>query len=544
MKIGKNLLKDLPLKFTAQTLPNPANLGAGAQIRVDLYNKNLNRLIQSNGRHLTSSVRYLVPTGNDDSALVEEFVNDMAASGEIAGLDGEFIIAQPMTWYSHRVTDNGSGKWGNKGIGLNVQGKGAGNTVLKVTGNSPITIQAATDKNIGARNYLTKVSGLSALRYVGSSPIAAGATDGSLFMCVPAQAGDCFHTPKFSDLFLDGFDYPLTLSDCTLPELDTVWFHEFKDAIRLGYNIDLLKIRHGMFGSEQFGTTYRNDSRAIVNGYSDGFHSTSNSDNVVIDTCWFMKHGVAVSAAKDIQLELRNSYFEGMRQYFDSSTCTEPCVVSFDSNHFSLSSDNDDVNYPKSVFGVHDLTLNVSKNTGTAYSPLGGYFGFNSPNTTVDWRSNRLLASGSGTSAHLRWLVAGSLHQRTLPNYGKGTYCFGGTTGMSKLCGPEIPLSVASTGTISTAHTDGDLINIPALTGNLTINPSSSNPTQPYDGTVMTYKITSDAVTGSTYNVTWSSSFIFGTPWVNATATGQTCVVKFERRSGKWVQIGYGNKWF
>ena len=30
MKVGKDLLKDVPLKFTAATLPDPATLGAGA----------------------------------------------------------------------------------------------------------------------------------------------------------------------------------------------------------------------------------------------------------------------------------------------------------------------------------------------------------------------------------------------------------------------------------------------------------------------------------------------------------------------------------
>lgn len=35
MKIGKNLLKDLPLKFTAATLPDPASLAVGAMVNVD-----------------------------------------------------------------------------------------------------------------------------------------------------------------------------------------------------------------------------------------------------------------------------------------------------------------------------------------------------------------------------------------------------------------------------------------------------------------------------------------------------------------------------
>lgn len=485
--------------YTADTLPDPASLGAGAQISVDLYNKNLNRLIQSNGRHLTSSVRYLVPTGNDDSALVEEFVNDMAASGEIAGLDGEFIIAQPMAWYSHRLTDDGSGKWGNKGIGLNVQGKGAGNTVLKVTGNSPITIQAATNKNIGARNYLTKVSGLSALRYVGSSPIAAGTTDGSLFMCVPAQAGDCFHTPKFSDLFLDGFDYPLTLSDCTLPELDTVWFHEFKDAIRLGYNIDLLKIRHGMFGSEQFGSTYMNNSRAITSDYSDGIHSFVSNNCVEIEQTWFMKHGDAYvqNDTANCLVTFNNCYFEDMYRYFRAKfTSTETrASVQFKGCHFSKPQSNEPtvtdpavVGYgsriqfdgdPAVTGGVRPI-LTIENCTADLVPVTNSWVSFNNRTGAISWKNNQIAASS--TLGHIRCIRSAQLQNRTFPEYGQGSYVLGNSlsAGLGIVVGQKVKTSIigAVGGTLNINHLVATHYEVTLPDGDFTI---ATDPTQSLD---------------------------------------------------------------
>ena len=476
--------------YTAATLP--ASLPAGASVVVDLYSKNLNRLAQSNGRYNTSSVRYLIPTGNDDSALVEEFVNDMAASGEIAGLDGEFIIAQPMLWHSHRLTDDSSGKWGNKGIGLNVQGKGAGNTVFKVTGNSPITINAPTGKNIGARNYLTKISGLSALRYVGESPIAAGTTDGSLFMCVPAQLGDCFHTPKFSDLFLDGFDYPLTLSDCTLPELDTVWFHEFKDAIRLGYNIDLLKIRHGMFGSEQFGTNYRNASRAIASDYSDGFHSLVSNNCVEIEQTWFMKHGDAYvqNDSANCLVTFNNCYFEDMYRYFRAkfaSTETRASVT-FRGCHFSKPQSNEPTvtdpvlagygariqfdGDPAVTGGVRPI-LSMEGNTSDLVSPTNAWVSFNNRTGTINWKNNQLAPSSS--LGHLRCTRSAYLQSRSLPDYGQGTYTLGNalSAGLGVVSGQKIKTSVTGTvgGTLNINHLVATHYDVTLPDGDFTIAP-------------------------------------------------------------------------
>ena len=411
----------------------------------------------------------LLPTGSDDSAILSQFVQDMAASGFEAKLGaGDFIIGSPMTWRCQKVM----AKWGSKGIGLRLRGQGPGNTrllwspALSTTTNM-ITVNSPSSAGIGARNYLTEFADMSLVRAPGGTEVAAGTVDGNGFYGGPSAAGEVFHTTKFRNMVIDGFNYPMTLSDCTLAEFDTVWWPEFLVGIRLGFNVDILKIRHSMFGSEQFGVSYRNNAIAVQNGFSDGFNTAGSENIVEFDHVWFMKIGCGFEGqdATDVKgVRFNHVYFEEVREYYRHLGATsKDSIVSFKNSHFSKPNSNDTTQNDPLVAGYQakinfggDVTVSGGKRpvltmedcTADAVQPANAWISFNHRSGNIVLQNMAWRPSAS--FGHVRCIRTPNAAWRSVPadaTSSGGLYVLGDSNqgGIGLLSGTPVEVSATIT---------------------------------------------------------------------------------------------------
>lgn len=494
----------------------------------------------------------LIPTGNDDAALVQQYVNDMAASKLPAMFSGgDFIIGSPMVWRSRAVIE----KWGNKGVGLNVQGAGAGNTrflwsvPLSNTSNC-ITINSPDSSGIARRNYLTKISGMSLLRAPGGVEIAGGTTDGNGIYAGPSTAGEVFHTAKFSDMFFDGFAYPTTISDATLCHFDFCWWAEFLVAIRFGYNIDICKINHSMFGSEQFSTP-RNGAIAIQSGvFNDGFNTPFGENVIDINHVWFMKIGKAFEGnATDVNgVRFNNCYFEEVRQYFHhvGTTSGQSQVTFRDCRMNKVASNDTTQNDPlvagymakiqmdgdPAVTGGKIPVVTMEGNIADA-APANAWISFNNRNGRINWTNNDM--SPSATYGHLRCIRTSYLAQRSLPVVGtkSGTYTFGNADsgGLALLSGDEIVLAstLTSGSTFTMNNMDANVFQLTLPDGDVTLNVGTLYNSSSKCRVILLAPAT---VTG-TRTITFGSKILGCGASISMTSANQNQVIVFELAGSK-----------
>lgn len=475
----------------------------------------------------------LHPSGNDDSASIQQFIADMAASGLPAVLGaGDFIVGTPMEWQSRAKI----GKWGGQGIGLTVTGQGPGNTRLldATDGSAPMLwITAAPANDIAKRNYMTDISRMSIVRAPGGVEVSPGNVSGEAIRATPkVQNYEVLHTPKFRDLFFDGFQHCLTLSDSTLCTLDRVWFAEFETAVRMGFNIDLLKIRQCMFGSEQFGSTYRNNATAVLTGFNDGLSLINSGANCVeVEQTWFMKIGLAwhqATMSADRAVRFKESYFEDVRQYYyaDASnlSASAPFAVIFDHCHFSHTASNDDPAYPKIDFGtsanspLHRLAINDCSSDEV---PANALVAIQNNSGSITWERNRIVPSA--TYGHIRSRAFGWNNQaRTLPTEGAGSYRFVGGGGLNLTNGSDPILfnhSPSAGGTVMIDQLTGNFHVVTLPNGNITLTTRSQNPSGYDVGTKMTVHLRAPASVTAERTITFGAGLGDGSTTLITMAT-------------------------
>jgi hypothetical protein len=359
----------------------------------------------------------LAPSGGDDALLMQQFVNDMAASKRPAVLGaGDFIIGSPMTWRSQQRL----GKWDNKGIGLRVLGQGPENTRLlsAIVGNAPmISVSAPSSAGIGKRNYLTEIGGMSWLRAPEGVLIPAGTTSGEAFRAIPiVDTYEVNVAALFRNLYIDGFDHCITLSDNTIAELEGVWFMEFLTGVRLGFNCDVIKMRRCWWGSEQFGTSYRNNAVAVQPGFDDGRGNGNAGQNCIeLDHCAMAKIGCGVECADGSTASgilFHEVFFEGVRQYFHHlGNTTQDSIVTFSHCHFSSVTINDTTQHDPTLAGYEakiqfdgDIAVSGGKRpiltlrncvSDTNAQPGNAWISFNNREGFITLENNRLRPSAS-----------------------------------------------------------------------------------------------------------------------------------------------------
>ena len=500
-----------------------------------------------------SGVKGLIyPTGLDQSSEISQYINDMASSGNPAEFStGEYIIGTPMTLHSRKLLPS---KYGTKGVGLTLRGAGAGETVFKdVSGGVSPTILIGADPafGIGNRNYLTKLSGFSLIKCdTAGNPLPVQTLSGSAIEMRPiAAAGEVVHTTKLTDIYIDGYNYGVSLDDCTLVEFNNVWFCEFLQAIRLGYNADIVKIQNCMFGSEQFGSTYRNSAVGIQTGWNAGFNTPGASNCISISNTWFMKIGLAYLAndTNDRNVVFDSAYFEDCRQYYKAvSTASRTFYVNFDSCNFSHPTVNDSTDAKiqfTSTNTIHSLRIqDCSADSGTtsnAFVEIASNLG------QIVWSKNRI---GQSSFGQIRQTKSGVAGYRTLPNIqdtGGGTYIFGyGDGGLVRRGGDWIDYSVspASGTTLTVDHLLGDRYAVTLPDGDITVTHAAYSPSGFSVGTRVRIQFTAPSTVSSTRTVTWGGAFRAISPTFSVTASDASKRRLFEfecinTSSNVWVQV-------
>lgn len=510
----------------------------------------------------------LIPSGGDDTAAIQSHIDTMAAAGKPVEFGpGDFRITSRIELRSSSLVD----KWSGQGIGLSLRGAGPGNTRFMCS--QPATdaaffMSAPTAAGIGNRNYMFEFDGFSMHRCTsGVSQIAQGSTSGKGIEIAPeVAAGEVFAFGRANRLYFDGFDYPLTLSDVTGFEIDNTWFHEFLTAIRAGYNNDIITIRHCMFGSEQFGVSYRNNAIAYQNGYLDGFHAAAaNDDCVVFESCWFMKIGKAFENAADIGikgLRFDKCYFEDVRQYVHALGTTGQMNLEMRGNKFSKHTANDVTQTDPTVAGYmakiqFDGTVTVTNgvqpyvtmedNVADYVAGANAWISLNNRLGRVFWKNNYMRSSAA--FGHVRCIRSGYATWRTLPNDGLGQWVLGDTDmgGVGILSGEPVQvaatISAASTYNISTLSGNHFLLTLPD--GDCTIESLAYSGTPPShlvsaNTKVKVTLIVPASVTG-TRTITWGSSLKMNAGTLTFTAAEQgkrtTIILEGYSNSGNALQL-------
>lgn len=486
----------------------------------------------------------LKPTGNDQASEIEQFINDTAGSHQTFLAGGDFIVGSPLNLHARR---NYGSKWGNKGIGLSVRGRGIENTRILYTGNkaSPcmlVTDPGSTDPAISDRNTIGLFTDFSLLSATtGGAEQNAGTVDGSGIECRPAGAvtGTVAHHVWFKDLRLDGWQYGISLDDCTGARFERCWFQEFENAIRLGYNADIIEILYCLFGLEQFSVgNERNSAIAVKTGWDTAAWNAGNGNNIVLRLNWMMGIGKGIDVnANEGQIVLENNYFERVRQYYDANTFTVGRLV-FANNTFSQPNVNDSAEFKIDLGSAGNNNFDFSGNlapSGTPTSPWVGFTGFN----------NRIASSQNTLNGpHIKYNDGGNPRTITLPNQGKGEHAFGGTYGVAQIVGEPRITTRATTGTVSCNWYDGEINDFPAMTGNLTINMSASA-TPPAAGQRIKFRIKAAAASANSYTVTldagWRVPFAFSQP--QAGDENKQTLIEVERVTNGWMVVSPQNAW-
>jgi len=122
-----------------------------------------------------------------------------------------------------------------------------------------------------------------------------------------------------------------------------LWFHSFKTAVRIGYNVDILKVKQCFFGSEQF--NQYTGVIAFQTGFSDGFNTAGSENCIEFDHVWAMglEKFMEVQDQNQGPLKFNNVYLERIARYLHAKAGSTAYTVQavFDSCQFSQMDVND-----------------------------------------------------------------------------------------------------------------------------------------------------------------------------------------------------------
>lgn len=486
----------------------------------------------------------LTPSGNDQASEIEQYINDTAGDFAAVLSGGEFIIGSPLTLYSRH---NYGTKWGQKGIGLGLKGQGADNTKILYTGlkTSPcflLTDPGSTTTEISLRNTFGEFSGFSLLSATALGVEQAALTVEGSAIEARGDVGTVHHGMRFKDLRLDGWQYGISLDDTTGATFERVWFQEFENAIRLGYNSDIIKISECMFGLEQFSTTYRNSAIAIKTGWDTAANTPGSGNNIVLMLNWFMKIGCGVDVgATEQQIYLLNNYFENCLQYYKTTAGSVGALV-FDGNTFSQPNTNDGADAKIHLGTAGNTRLEIKNNLAPSGTPTESWVKFQGNNTIIKWSKNYLLGP------HIEYTDGTNTRTLTMPNNGTGEHSIGGVYGIARTSGDEVTYTLATTGNITVNWYDGDVFDIPALTGSINLYmPATATP--PPVGIRKKFRIRAAAASADAKTVTFDTTtpyFKFGYTFAQPVAGDENKIttVEVERSTnGHWVVVSPQNVW-
>lgn len=494
--------------------------------------------------HESALVSAISPSGWDQTSEIEQYFNDTkfpVTSYDLGA--GQFVLTDEIVINSRYLTDDGYG------IGLRIKGAGPGATaLLDARANKAEPLILLTDPTGGTvkkRNYLSEISDFSLISCNSSGvPLPDGTTDGVAVMA-KAKFGSGFgahvlHTSAFRRIFVDGYGTCFILDDCTQPAFEQVWCREFVTGIHIGGNVDMLSLYNSQFGSEQFGTNYRNGAVAIRNGFA-GAIGAGGGDAIQINSCWFMKIGapLEISTYNEGWIKFVNSYFENCLQYARVVGARTARLI-FDGCTFSLPTENDSA-AAKIQLGSASESIVSMRNCNSSAAPTGGYISSESFNSNFHFEGNSLPANAQG---HLRWAVPGAERVITLPNNARGSYSFGGVYGLTKASGDERVALKGASGTVNCDWWEADCFEIPALTGSITLAITGGS-VPASRGMRLRFRIQASASAANTRTITWPLNVLFPFAFAQPQAGDESkwTTIEVERTGSNWVVVSAPNMW-
>lgn len=551
---------------------------------------------------LVSGAGIGAPTGYDQADQIEQYFNDTggAARGGVDFGAGTYIIGRPITIRHSRKDAKWTGVAGGSiGIsyGLRMTGISPGETVLKYTGSTALTdadgnlrpaILITPPNNQSSpynanRDYMSLVEGFQLISAPSGvrSPVGSPAGSGIEFRpesaAIRVANSPCSHTQELRRLIIDGFAYGLSLYDATLFKIDRVWWQDFTEALRLGYNSDFIELDQCMFGMEGYGVGtgtdgagHRLNSVAIKTGWAPtpsgggGYLAPGGANCVLLREVWCRDiDQFMVIGANEQGIKWDNVYLEGVSQFISAPSTTGRLMLDLDSCHFSnpasqnLAWNDSRVStmFAGSGYGAKmDIACTDSVVTlrhctsDTANSPPGGYIRLRAGGDKhrIVMEANDLTAGARG---HIVFDDGSSLFKtRTIPNRANGSYTFGGHIGIGRIGGQEITpdgkatsaYTALTAGTTTIDHLTADAYSYTLPTsGTVTFTTASGN--YPPDGSRIKLRLKSPASGSCT--IAFSGYFAPDTITQHGASLNAYSYFEFECVNSRLIQVSAPNKW-
>ena len=524
---------------------------------------------------LASDLNALKPTGLDQTAEIQQYCNDTTKGKVFADFSqGDFIITGDITIHPRF---NASEEWGY-GYGLNLRGIAPEATRLidaRATKTTPVILitdptGVGIDPDGNRRQIQSLLSGFSLLSAnTAGTPNPLGTLSGvglmSKAVVGTGYGANVLHSSQIERVRFSGYDYPLSLDDCTQIEISHCRFTEFLTAIRVGGNADLWDINFCGFGSELFGSTYRNNSVCIHMNWTAGVIPAGSANLFTVDNAWVMKVGDFIkTTATSRPIFIRRAYLENVLRYFYAApgagvSTTNPVV--FEACHFSTMNANDSASALKGNAGfsskiqfgdadasststsagpVPHLTLRHCTGDGT---PANALVTFTNRDGNIQWDKNDIPPSL--TYGHLRCLRDGWERYVTAGNYqgtpvwGRWSYGRNQSSGLAVLEGDPVvkQATIAAAGTYNIDHVNGSQFELTLPDGDCTIDVAAyvAGPPSPTMGSGVELDVVLIApatVTGSR-TITWGARLSMPAATLSFSAADQGKRATFKIRSFK-----------
>lgn len=545
------------------------------------------------------------PTGYDQSDAIEQYFNDTGGIVRGFGTDfqaGTYIIGRPITIRHSRKDPKWTIAAGNGGIsyGLRMTGVSPGETILQYTGATGLT---DADGNLrpailitppdnqpnpynANRDYMSLIEGFQLVCAPSGVRNPIGTVTGSGIEMRPesaavrAASSPASHTQELRRLIIDGFAYGLSLYDATLIKVDRVWWQDFLNAIRLGYNCDFVELDQCMFGVEGYGTGAGTDGAGhrqgtvgiktgwtLANAGGGSYLAPGNANCVLLRQVWGRDiDQFLVIGANEQGIAFDNVYLEGVSQWVSAPSSTGKLTLNIQNSHFPNPTAqnlawNDSRIAPMSAGKGHTYgaKLDLACTSGmvtlrhctsdTSLSPPGGYVriaaGGNAFHLVME--ANDLTPDAS--RGHIIFDDgAGTYQARSLPNRANGSYTLGGWLGLAPVAGMDVTLTgkeqPSSYPTLSAGTTtlDFNVANSYAYTlptsGTVTFATAGGYPP---DGMRIKLRLKSPASGSCT--VAFSGYFSPDTITQHGASLNAYSYFEFECVTSRMIQVSPPNKW-
>ena len=492
----------------------------------------------------------LIPNGLDQADEIEQYFNDTGKHYLTDFGPGTFIIGRTLNIQAkdkRQTRHNGAG-----GLGLNIKGSGIGATQLRYVG--PSGTPAILISPVNGISQMTEMVNISDFSLVcantNGTDQTVGTTRGSGIECRRQNTTETvFGLSRFERIQVDGFDYGISLDDATFTEIVQCQFPDALSCIRIGYNVDLLRVRQTDFSYQGAGN--KNTMVGISDGWNpmnDGFFLPGSGDCIIFDQCIFNHIGLGFAHnVLEGNILFLGCYYEATLQYYLAAGAFAPNVT-FQECHFSLMSTNDSAlaKIDMSSTSLVSPFVRVVKCTGSP-AATGPFIKFGTV-AKINWSQNNI----SSSAGHLASSVVNYVATRVLPDGGSGNYVFGyfdSASPLAKVQGDPITVSTntpAASVTLDTLTGDRFILKNLVASQTTTVSMALYQPSGHRQGQRITITFTTAASVTGVVIAFDTARFKLTSTITQPTVAFTTSQFEFEFvdvTNNRWIQVSPPNAW-